>query len=41
MAEIIALSFNFEASRIFSIHHPTSKDFIVGDVLVCKTEQIL
>ena len=39
--KLIPLSFNFEASRIFSTHHPASKDFIVGDVLVCKTEQIL
>ena len=31
---------NLEASRIFRAHHPASKDFIVGDVLVCNNNQI-
>ena len=35
--KLIPLSLNLEASRIFRAHHPASKDFIVGDVLVCIT----
>ena len=38
--KLITLSFNLEASRIFCAHHPASKDFIVGDVLVCNNNQI-
>ena len=38
--KLIPLSLNLEASRIFRAHHPASKDFIVGDVLVCNNNQI-
>ena len=38
--KFIPLSLNLEASRIFRAHHPASKDFIVGDVLVCNNNQI-
>lgn len=38
--KLIPLSLNLEASRIFRAHHPASKDFIVGDVLVCNNDQI-
>lgn len=39
--KLISLPLNPSASRIFRAHRPSSGDFIVGDVLVCKTEQIL
>lgn len=39
--KLIPLPFNLEASRIFCAHRPMSGDFIVGDVLICKNEQIL
>lgn len=38
--KLIPLSFNLEASGIFRAHHPASKDFIVGNVLVCNNNQI-
>ena len=38
--KLIPLSLNLVASRIFRAHHPASKDFIVGDVLVCNNIQI-
>ena len=38
--KLIPLSLNLEASRIFRAHHPASKDFIVGNVLICNNNQI-
>lgn len=35
------LPLNIEATKVFRSYYPGSNDIIVGDVLVCKTEQIL
>ena len=35
------LPLNIEATRVFRSYYPGSNDFIVGNVLICKTEQIL
>ena len=36
----VRLKHNPTATRIFKENHPSLSDYIVGDVLVCKEEQI-
>ena len=38
--KVHGLKHNPTATRIFKENHPSLSDYIVGDVLVCKEEQI-